>query len=110
MSSMLSRGLLAGALVFACLPAGAQSVVITPDETVLVERYIREEPLPPAVTIEEHQTLRPGSVVPAGVPLKPFTGVSGLARYGYFVSVDNKLVVVDPDTRAVVRIFDAKRS
>lgn len=98
-----------GAAVVVALPAVAQSVVITPEESVLVERYVVQEPtLPPPVTIEEHQTLRPGSIVPPGVPLQQFRGVSELGKFAYFVSVDNKVVVVDPATRVVVRIFNAR--
>ncbi len=77
---------------------------------MLVERYIVEEPaLPPPVVIEENTTLRPGSPVPAAVPLQPFGGRSALAKFSYFVSVDDKIVVVDPATRTVVRIFNARR-
>lgn len=102
------RSMAGAALLAAAPPAFAQTVVISPEETVLVERYIVQEPaLPPPVTIEEHQTLRPGSVVPVGVPLQQFREPR-LAKYAYFVSVDNKVVVVDPATRTVVRIFSAK--
>ena len=88
----------------------AQGVILTPDESVLVERYIVEEgALPPPAVIEENMTLRPGSIVPAGVALQPFGGRSSLARYAFFVSVDNQVVVVDPVSRAVVRIFPVKR-
>ena len=97
------------ALALTATSAVAQTVVLTPDEDVLIERYIVEAPLPPAVVIEENTTLRPGSAVPSGVPLQPFGGQSALAKYGYFVSVDNKIVVVDPATRTVVRILNAKR-
>ena len=90
-------------------PVFAQ-VFITPDDSVLVDRYIVELPaLPPPVTIEENTVLRPGSSVPASIPLTPFAGRSQLAKYGYFVSVDDKVVVVDPQTHVVVRILDAKR-
>jgi hypothetical protein len=100
---------LVGAAIFGAVPALAQGVIITPEESVLVERYVVQEPaLPPPVTIEEHQTLRPGSIVPTGVPLQPFRGVSELGKFAYFVSVDNKVVVVDPATRVVVRIFNAR--
>lgn len=100
-----------GAAALAALVQTADAqVLITPDETVLVERYIVEVPtLPPAVTIEENTTLRPGSVIPDAIPLNPFAGRSDLARYSYFVSVDNKVVVVDPATRVVVRILNARR-
>ncbi len=97
-------------VVMLVAPAHSQVVVLSPDEDVLVDRYIVELPaLPPPVVIEENMTLRPGSIVPVGVALQPFGGASALAKYGFFVSVDNKVVVVDPSTRAVVRILNAKR-
>lgn len=89
-------------------PAFAQEVIeISPEDSVLVERYVREIPEPPPV-IEEHMTLRPGSVIPAAVPLRRFKGTPSLERYAYFVSVDHKIVVADPATRVVVRILDEK--
>lgn len=98
------------ALVCASLPVLAEIRVISPDETVLVERYIETEPdLPAPAPLEQNTVLRPGSSVPEAVPLRPFRGVSGLSRYGYFISVDRKVVVVDPATRVVVRIFDETR-
>lgn len=96
------------ALASAAVPALAQDVVeISPDDTVLVERYVREIPAPPPV-IEEHMTLRPGSVIPEGVQLNRFEDHPSLDRYAYFVSVDHKIVVADPRTRVVVRILDQK--
>ncbi len=95
-------------IVAASVPAFAQDLIdISPDESVLVERYVREVPAPPPV-VEEHMTLRPGSVIPAAVPLRQFENQPALERYAYFVSVDHKTVVVDPRTRVVVRILDQK--
>jgi hypothetical protein len=51
-------------------------------------------------------TLRPGSVIPAGVPLTKFEKHPSLDHYAFFVSVDHKIVVADPATRIVVRILD----
>lgn len=79
---------------------------VSPDETIRMERYVREETDIPV--IEEHMTLRPGSVLPEGVPLRVFSKDSELARFAYFVSVDNKIVIADPRTRTVVRIIDKK--
>ncbi|WP_158809828.1 DUF1236 domain-containing protein [Beijerinckia sp. L45] len=79
---------------------------VSPDETMRMERYVREETDVPV--IEEHMTLRPGSVLPDGVPLRVFAKDSELARFAYFVSVDNKIVIADPRTRTVVRIIDKK--
>ena len=87
-------------------PALAQRAFeFSPDESVLVERYVRERPEPPPI-IEQDITLRPGSVIPDAVPLRPFEKVEALSRYVYFVSVDHKIVVADPQTRVVVRILD----
>lgn len=82
-------------------------IEISPGDTVLVERYVRAIPEPPPV-IEEHMTLRPGSILPDAVPLRHFEGQPSLERYGFFVSVDHKIVVVDPRTRTVLRILDQK--
>lgn len=88
--------------------AQAQEVIeITPDDQVLVERYVRAVPVPPPI-IEEHMTLRPGSVIPEAVPLRRFEGQPALERYAYFVSVDGKIVVADPRSRVVVRILDRR--
>lgn len=81
-------------------------VEVTPEESMRMERYVREETDVPV--IEEHMTLRPGSVLPEGVPLRVFAKDSELARFAYFVSVDNKIVIADPRTRTVVRIIDKK--
>ena len=105
-----SRAAAIAAATVLATSALAQGVILTPDESVLVERYIVEEAaLPPPVVFEENITLRPGSIVPAGVALQPFGGRSSLARYAFFVSVDNQVVVVDPASRVVVRIFPVKR-
>ena len=79
---------------------------VSPEETVLIERYVREETDVPVV--EEHMTLRPGSVIPEGVPLRVFSKNTELARFAYFISVDDKVVIADPRTRTVVRILDRK--
>ena len=98
--------LVATGLASAAAPVVAQDLVeISPDDSLLVQRYIREIPEPPPV-IEEHMTLRPGSVIPDAVPLRRFENVSALGRLAYFVSVDHKIVVANPRTRVVVRILD----
>ncbi len=105
---MIKPSLFAICLAALATSALAQDVVeFDPGDTVLVERYVREIPEPPPV-IEEHLTLRPGSVIPEGVLLRRFVGQPRLERYAYFLSVDGKIVMADPLTRVVVRILDAK--
>ena len=96
------------ALTALATAARAQDAVeISPDETIIVERYVQDVPEPPPAIVE-HMTLRPGSVIPDAVRLEPFEGQPKLARFVYFVSVDHKIVVADPRTRVVVRILDQK--
>ena len=110
MRNLLSRStILAAALCASSLAAIAQVLVVPPEDDVLIERFIVEQPLPPPVVLEDNITLRPGSVVPTGVALRPMGGTGSLAKYAYFVSVDGKVVVVDPASRQVVRILSAKR-
>ena len=106
MTRILSLGVLALALIAAAARAD-EIIEISPGDTVLVERYVRAIPEPPPI-IEEHMTLRPGSVLPEAVPLRRFEGQPSLERYAFFVSVDRKIVVVDLRTRVVVRILDQK--
>ena len=88
------------------LDRAPRALQVSPEETVLIERYVREEPEVPI--IEEHMTLRPGSIIPEGVPLRVFSKNTELARFAYFISVDDKVVIADPRTRTVVRILDKK--
>ena len=52
--------------------------------------------------------MRPGSIIPDDIPLRPFGGLTDpvYQGYRYFVSQDRKVVIVDPETRTVVRILD----
>jgi hypothetical protein len=107
------RALIPAFLMAAALTGGAaaQSTVVlhplTGEDDVIVRDYVTRV-APPAV--EFHQTLRPGSIVPEGVPLQIFgsDAPKDLSGYAYFVSVDNKVVVVEADTRRVVRILSGK--
>ena len=81
--------------------------VLGPDEELVVREYIVRR-RPQTVEIEPEMRLRPGSIVPRYVELDPMIDVPDprLRRYASFVSPDNKVVVVDPATRVVVRILD----
>lgn len=114
-SDMSTRASLAAALGFAALftcSAFAQAVIVTPDEfgpddDVVVRDYIVRRPVGPGPIVGSIP-LRPGSIVPPDVRLAPFTEAPNprLRRFGYFVAPGDKIVVVDPETRAVVRILD----
>ena len=86
------------------------SVVIDPDQEVMIRRHvIEEQPAPYVIEIPRGQ-VRIGSAVPSDVPLRPMArfGSQDLARFAYFVSPDQKIVVVEPETRRVVKIIKAQ--
>ena len=112
---MTTRASLAAALGFAALFTGsalAQAVIVEPDDfgpddDVVVRDFIVRRPVGPGPIVGSIP-LRPGSIVPADVELAPFTEAPNprLRRFGYFVAPGDKIVVVDPATRVVVRILD----
>jgi hypothetical protein len=102
----MSGGAMAQRVGDKVIEAPPRVLEVSPEDTVRMERYVREETDVPV--IEEHMTLRPGSIIPEGVALRVFARDTELARFAYFVSVDNKIVIADPRTRTVVRIIDRK--
>ena len=77
------------------------------DREVVVREYVERTPSEPVI-IREGGTVRPGSIIPGDIPLRPFGGLTDpfYQGYRYFVSPDRKVVLVDPETRMVVRILD----
>lgn len=97
--------------------AHAQAVIVAPgdpdfdpdDEVVVRDYFVRQPPIIVGRSIDLGSIpLRPGSVIPADVALAPFTDAPtpSLRRYSYFVAPGDKVVVVNPETRVVVRILD----
>lgn len=88
-------------------PLSADELELAPDEEVVMREYIVRRP-PAAVRIERETVLRPGSLVPADLLLESMAADSDprLRRFGYFISPDDKIVVVNPANRTVVRILD----
>ncbi|HWG05939.1 MAG TPA: DUF1236 domain-containing protein [Beijerinckiaceae bacterium] len=97
--------LLSPTIVFAQAPIVSGAPTWHENDDTIVREYVMRQPPP---VIEFHQTIRPGSLIPDGVPLKIFPADASpdLQGYAYFVSADRKLVVVEADTRRVVRILD----
>ena len=88
------------------------------DEIVIRETIIRRRSLAapvaiapppvPSLPIPTAGYIRPGSFIPADVRLEPYEDWQPrpLRRYSYFVSPSNKIVLVDPIERRVVRVLD----
>jgi hypothetical protein len=119
MENPMNRSMISVLLaVSACLPAVAQTTtretIIAPaertfptDREVVVREYVERTPTDPVI-VREGGTVRPGSIIPDDIPLRPFGGLTDpfYQGYRYFVSPDRKVVIVDPETRIVVRILD----
>jgi hypothetical protein len=86
------------------------SVDIDPDQEVVIRRrVIEEQPAPATIEIPRGQVTI-GSAVPRDIPLRPMSrfGSQTLAHLAYFVSPDRKIVVVEPQTRRVVKIIEGQ--
>lgn len=72
-------------------------VVVAPPPVVTAPAPVISEPV---------AIIRPGSIIPADVELEPFVDapIPALRRYSYFISPSNKIAVVKPVGRRVVRV------
>lgn len=82
---------------------------IAPEQETIIRRRIIEERLAPVEM--QGGSVRVGSIVPDYVDLQPMEGIGSrrLAQLAYFVSPDEKIVVVEPRSRQVVKIIDQQR-
>jgi len=102
---LIRNSILAGALLAATASAAfAQTVVLQPDEEVVVREYIVKQP-PPDVVLPDDFELSVGTVVPESVMVSPLDAPGIEKRYDYMV-VQGRGVLVDPDTREIVEILD----
>jgi hypothetical protein len=107
---------LAAAIVFTCTSVLAQTttgtivttepLAIPEEHEVVVREYIMRRPVERVVEVPGG-AVQPGSVVPRDLRLSPLADipVPALSRYAYFVSPDNKIIIVDPATRQVMRVI-----
>ncbi len=83
-----------------------EPLIIPEEQEVVVREYIVRRPVERIVEVPGG-TVRPGDTLPRDIRLSPLADISvpALSRYAYFVSPDNKIVIVDPTTRQVMRII-----
>lgn len=102
---LIRNSILAGAILAATASAAlAQTVVLQPDEEVVVREYIVKQPRADVVLPEDFN-LSVGTVVPDSVMVSPLDAPGFEKRYDYMV-VDGQEVLVDPDTRQIVEILN----
>ena len=98
---------LAGSGALAQTTTGTIEPLAIPEaDEVVVREYIVRRPVERIVEVPGG-TVRPGSTIPRDIRLSPLADIAvpALSRYAYFVSPDNKIVIVDPATRQVMRII-----
>jgi hypothetical protein len=106
----MKRMIVAGTAALAVLLSGqalAQSAVeveLAPEQKARMKEYVVKEQIAPA-QVRERVTV--GAVLPADVELRTAPSDWGpcCARYRY-VYAENRVVLVEPSTRQVVRIVD----
>jgi hypothetical protein len=93
---------LAGALTLGAIPAVAQSVVFTPEADVQVRSVIRS-----GASVTFSAPMAVGTVLPPTVELQPLPAEVEVGYRPYrYVTWNNRVVLVEPGTRKVVRIID----
>ncbi len=92
----------AGALALSVTAAFGQAVVFSPDADVKVKSVIRTGP---SVTLSSPVAV--GTVLPPTVELQPLPAEVEVGYRPYhYVTWNNRVVLVEPGTRKVVRIID----
>ncbi|OWK21337.1 hypothetical protein AJ88_16445 [Mesorhizobium amorphae CCBAU 01583] len=79
--------------------AAADTVVIQPEQETVIREYVKKQPL--ASVKLPGVELNIGTALPDTVELHEVPNV----KYRYTV-IDNRTVVVDPDTRTVIKVYD----
>lgn len=97
--------LLAGAFAAAiATTALAQTVILQPDQEVVVREYIAKQP-PAQIIVPEGYHAVVGEKVPDTITVSPLDAPGFEKKYEYVV-IEGKTVLIDPQTREVVEILE----
>ncbi|MGE0280874.1 MAG: DUF1236 domain-containing protein [Rhizobiaceae bacterium] len=84
--------------------AFAQTVILQPEEEVIVREYVVKQPRP-EVMIPDDFDIVVGAELPDTVTVTPLDA-PGFAREYEYIVVDGQTVLVEPDTRRIVKVLD----
>lgn len=97
----------AGAVLFASSAlANADTILITPEQEVVVREYIVEHPIEPMVEVPSDYELSVGSILPDGYEPGQLVLEQPLEREYQYVNIAGRTALIDPATREVVYIFN----
>ena len=107
MKTFVARTVLSPAIAGMMMCAGiavaaAQDVIIAPEQDTVIREYVQKKPLA-SISVPGVE-LNIGSTLPETVELHTFEDVPDV-KYRYVV-VDNRTVLVEPETRRIVKIYE----
>jgi len=94
----------ASALALAAGAASAQTILIQPEQETVIREYIVAHPAP-VVELPDGVAVEVGTTLPEVVEVVPVEVPDFEPRYSY-VRVDDRTLVVEPETRRVLYILD----
>lgn len=96
---------LAGMLAFASAGAAfAQTVILEPDEEVVVREYVVKQPRSDVVVPDDYD-VEIGEALPDTITVTPLDAPGFEKKFEYVV-IDGRTVLVDPETRRVVKVLE----
>ena len=107
MKNVVAKAVLSPAIAGLMMCAGiavatAQDVIIAPEQDTVIREYVKKKPLA-SISVPGVE-LNIGSPLPDTVELHTFEDVPDV-KYRYVV-VDNRTVLVEPETRRIVKIYE----
>ncbi|MGN6469991.1 MAG: DUF1236 domain-containing protein [Rhizobiaceae bacterium] len=104
MKNGLKIALTTALVVAGATAAWAQTVVISPEQETVIHKYITTHEAAP-VELPSGFDLAVGAVIPQDVKLHVIESPDLDTKYEYVV-VGNRTVLVEPDTRKVIKIIE----
>jgi hypothetical protein len=96
---------LAGMLALASAgTAFAQTVILEPDEEVVVREYVVKQPRGEVVVPDDYD-VEIGEALPDTITVTPLDAPGFEKKFEYVV-IDGRTVLVDPETRRVVKVLE----
>ncbi|MGB3501213.1 MAG: DUF1236 domain-containing protein [Mesorhizobium sp.] len=91
-------------LLLAPVAASAQDVLFAPEDEVIVREYIVKQPRR-EIVIPDGYDVVVGEEIPEAIVIDPLDA-PGLERDYEYIVIDERMVLVDPETRRVVHIIE----
>jgi hypothetical protein len=85
--------------------AFAQDVILLPEEEVVVREYVVRQPPRQQVVVPDGYSVVVGEPLPDTIEVTPIDA-PGFTKEFEYVVLNGRTVLIDPDTREVVKVLD----